>query len=439
MKKLLLAPALLLSAQLSSAQGLAPGDLVLVYPSSAGSSIQSYDSTGAVNLSFTTSDSAWISAAVMPDGRLVFHNNSGLQQLLFYNQDGTFDSSFQVSVTFYGSDIDTYLNGDIAMCSRFEGIKIYRDNGQLVTIHSVPEMTAPMGCQVQPDQSIWVADLLNWPGNPDGRVLHLDPSGNLLSYFDVPFDAADVAIGPDGSVWVVGYQGQVGHYSSSGTLIVTWNATFDSSLTTTWSLAVDGASEVWISGHYDSKVRGYDLQGNVLHEFDTNVQGNSTFSFIVPGSTWIRPYCFGDGSSGLCPCANNSTAETGCANSTGSGAHLTGAGSPDALADNLTMLCNGLTPNQPVLLFAANNEILPSAPSFLFGDGFRCAGGFVKRLGVVNANSMGEASWGPNLQAAGGWGPGDIRRFQAWYRDPAGSPCGALFNLSNGVEVTFQP
>jgi sugar lactone lactonase YvrE len=439
MKKLLLAPALLFSAQLASAQVLAPGDLVVAYPNQAGSTVESYGAGGAVNLSLTTSDTSWIAAALLPDGRLVFHNNSGLQELRYYNQDGTFDSSFQISVAFYASDIDAYANGDVALCSRFEGIKVYSPTGQLVTVHSVPEMIAPMGCQVQPDQSIWVADLLNFPDATDGRVLHLDSAGNLLSYFDVPYDAADVATAPDGTLWVVSFDGQVEHYNTNGTLIASWTPTFDSTLHTTWSLAVDGAGEVWISGHYDSKIRGYDLLGNVLHEFDTTAQGNSTFMFMVPGSTWVREYCFGDGSSGLCPCANNSVLETGCANSTGVGAHLTGSGSSDALADNLTLHVTGLPASQPVLLFSANNEIAPSAPSFLFGDGFRCAGGFVQRLGVVNASSMGDAFWGPNLQAAGGWGPGDVRRFQAWYRDPVNSPCGTLFNLSNGLEVTFQP
>jgi hypothetical protein len=30
-----------------------------------------------------------------------------------------------------------------------------------------------------------------------------------------------------------------------------------------------------------------------------------------------------------------------------------------------------------------------------------------------------------------------VKRYQAWYRDPAGSPCGSQFNLSNGYEISW--
>jgi hypothetical protein len=57
---------------------------------------------------------------------------------------------------------------------------------------------------------------------------------------------------------------------------------------------------------------------------------------------------------------------------------------------------------------------------------------------VATVPPSGSFSFGFGLQEAFGWGPGDARRFQVWYRDPAG-PCGAGANTTNGVELRFLP
>ena len=49
----------------------------------------------------------------------------------------------------------------------------------------------------------------------------------------------------------------------------------------------------------------------------------------------------------------------------------------------------------------------------------------------------GGASW-PVDGGAQGWGPGDERFLQSWYRSSL-SPCGFGFNTSNGLRVKFQP
>ncbi len=155
--------------------------------------------------------------------------------------------------------------------------------------------------------------------------------------------------------------------------------------------------------------------------------------------TWMlggigTSYCAGSASL-VCPCGNQGGAGEGCANSTGAGAVLSASGGLTVVPDVLQFACSGLIPGQPVLLFSANNQVNGGLGA-LFGDGLRCAGGSVQRLGVRVPNAAGEASWGPGLATAGGWAPGDTRRFQTWYRDPAG-PCGSGFNLSNGLELTF--
>jgi hypothetical protein len=149
-------------------------------------------------------------------------------------------------------------------------------------------------------------------------------------------------------------------------------------------------------------------------------------------------YCFGDEQIGSsCPCGNPGQIGQGCANSTGQGAVIAETGSPGVIADDFGVDATHLAPSQPALLFSANNAV-NSGNGVIFGDGLRCAGGSVKRLGVRQADAAGHASWNSNLSVSGGWTAGDTRRFQVWYRDPTGAPCGTGFNLSHGLERFFS-
>jgi hypothetical protein len=73
-----------------------------------------------------------------------------------------------------------------------------------------------------------------------------------------------------------------------------------------------------------------------------------------------------------------------------------------------------------------------------FGNGFRCVGGSIVRLPIINADASGVAQYLLNyaaLPAGTQPQPGDVRRFQFWYRNVAAG--GAGFNLSNGLEARF--
>jgi hypothetical protein len=149
-------------------------------------------------------------------------------------------------------------------------------------------------------------------------------------------------------------------------------------------------------------------------------------------------YCFCD--QGNAPCGNSGTAGNGCANgANASGANLTGSGTALVGADSLVLSATGLVPNQPGLYFQGNAAV-NGGTGVVFGDGIRCAGTTVIRLGVANASATGASStagFATPISVKGGVVAGDLRYYQLWYRDPAGSPCGALFNLTNGYSVQW--
>ncbi|MDE0890831.1 MAG: hypothetical protein OSB14_01435 [Planctomycetota bacterium] len=148
-------------------------------------------------------------------------------------------------------------------------------------------------------------------------------------------------------------------------------------------------------------------------------------------------FCSGDGSNATCPCGNSGNADHGCANGADAmGAKLAASGSASVSAANMVLSASGLVPNQPGLYFQGNNAI-NGGMGVAFGDGLRCAGGAVIRLQVRFADGAGSSATSIDVAANGGVAPGDVKRYQIWYRDPGTSLCGAGFNLSNGMEVTW--
>ena len=146
------------------------------------------------------------------------------------------------------------------------------------------------------------------------------------------------------------------------------------------------------------------------------------------------PYCGGDGTSGACPCGNESAAGLGqgCRNSSGSGARLAAIGTASVAADDVVL---NLT--STVLFFQGTAQT-----SAAFADGRLCVGGSIVRLAIQPyggsiANYPG--ALGPRVSTRGLVpASGGTRHYQAWYRDAPG-PCGTHSNLSNGVTISWAP
>jgi hypothetical protein len=152
-------------------------------------------------------------------------------------------------------------------------------------------------------------------------------------------------------------------------------------------------------------------------------------------------FCFGDGASALCPCANTSDPEqhAGCANSLGLGARLVDEGASSLAADTL-VLAGSQMPDGDALYFQGTSSISAGAGE-PFGDGLSCVGGTLIRLGsstnVAGASRFPDVG-DPSVSVRGlVTTPGARRTYQVWYRDSSAFCTTDTFNFSNGLLVTW--
>jgi hypothetical protein len=160
------------------------------------------------------------------------------------------------------------------------------------------------------------------------------------------------------------------------------------------------------------------------------------------------PFCIGDGSDPgivLCPCFNLGAPGRGCENSASTGgAELTAFGttSPDTL-----VLTSSFELPTALSIFLQGNAV--AAGGALFGDGVRCVGGSLKRIGVKSAVG-GTATYpqagDPSISAMSAAlgdpiAPGSTRYYQTYYRDAnlafCAAPSGDSFNISGGQIIQW--
>jgi len=116
-------------------------------------------------------------------------------------------------------------------------------------------------------------------------------------------------------------------------------------------------------------------------------------------------------------------------------ATISATGSTSIALNELELICGPVPNGGPGLFFRGTNQIAQP-----FGNGTRCVGGSVFRMGVAVAFGTDD----PLVRRAnlsvmptgGAFLPNSTWNFQCWYRDVG---CGAGFNLSDGLEITFTP
>lgn len=166
-----------------------------------------------------------------------------------------------------------------------------------------------------------------------------------------------------------------------------------------------------------------------------NSNQSSTVTFTDPGSGISATMTLVGTLNGTYSCPTPQSFCQTSANSAGPGALMDHSGSTSWTTNNLTLIAGGLPSGQNGIFYFGPNQI--QTP---FGDGFRCVGGGVFRLGVQNSGPTGTFNQlldFTNLAGPGTIAAGDEWNFQAWYRDPMGG--GSGFNLSNGLNIKFCP
>jgi hypothetical protein len=158
------------------------------------------------------------------------------------------------------------------------------------------------------------------------------------------------------------------------------------------------------------------------------------------------PFCLGDAGarSVPCPCGNNGASGRGCDNSASTGGAMLTVRSPID-PDRVVLITTGERPSAQSI-FVQGNSVLGDA--VVFGDGVRCIGGALKRIGVKTAVA-GAASYpgpgDPSIRARSAAlgdpiSPGTYRYYQVYYHDPSPAFCNApraTFNVSNAVIVAW--
>lgn len=124
-------------------------------------------------------------------------------------------------------------------------------------------------------------------------------------------------------------------------------------------------------------------------------------------------------------------------NSIGDGAIIGLEGSTSIAANNFKLVTNSMPRGAAGVYFFGPNQI--QVP---LGDGFRCVGGGITRLGVVFSDIVGHAELDIDLSSPVGLGgvatAGSVWFFQHWYRDIAPDRSSTT-NLSDALRVSFCP
>jgi len=270
-------------------------------------------------------------------------------------------------------------------------------------------------------------------------------SGGLQTVADLRTYGLQTSIGSltadtDGANWVIGVGRTFGTFPNY-TYSVEVNCVHDTSgigLTESVFVSTPSGDEqrprVW--SKYSSTTNSPRV-GVALERVDGGEEDIWNAVYEIPVGGPIVSYC--EGTSALCPCGNGGAAGHGCAHSTNpAGGLLAATGDASLSADSVVLTATSLPPTATCLFFQGS---LGTNPPQAFGDGLRCTGVGVIRIGTKTA-SGGATSYpqaGDLPVSVKGSVPamGATRFYQVWFRNAAAFCTASTFNLTQGLRVEW--
>jgi Tol biopolymer transport system component len=190
----------------------------------------------------------------------------------------------------------------------------------------------------------------------------------------------------------------------------------------------------------DGRYVAFTSSGNLVAD-DTNGVADVFVRDRGDASAFVA-LCFGDGSSGACPCGNAGASGHGCENSAATGgALLNGVGRASLSSDTVELQSSGEISSALSIVLQGSAFVAPTS----FGDGLRCAGGALKRLytlhaagGSITAPHVGDPMISVRSSALGDAIPlGATRIYQVYYRDPNLAFCPGGFNVTHAIAIAW--
>ncbi len=170
---------------------------------------------------------------------------------------------------------------------------------------------------------------------------------------------------------------------------------------------------------------------------DTNAAGDV---FLRDRSSSApHTFCAGDGSALACPCANTGGPGHGCASSVYDYGALLSAYGAASISGDTFVLCASAMPDSFALYYQGTAQV-NGGQGAEFGDGLRCVGGSIIRLGT-QTNSAGRSRYpepgDAPISVRGANSTGQTRTYQVWYRNAAAYCTPSTSNQTNGLQIIW--